>query len=390
VRRAWPELRSANRSGSSANAETALAEGKQWFVDKRPFRACLPGPEIVHTAGKHYIWRMEKRWLLLLGSFIAFYYLIHVIYDMPNLVHGDPGFDLFPGNGRAWLSRSADIGFYFLFAFLPYLALWRWWPQRQMGSIVLLLMGLPLVFLLRYWMERSGMTRGIRMRTFFLNHLFYTLISLVFGIVFYFIRWSRYKELQQKDLEIQRRQAELSFLRSQINPHFLFNSLNNIYSLVYQGSGQALTAIAGLSDLLRYMLYDVAEKVPLATEMDYIQKYIALQQLRFDHPVEVHIKKEGSMDDVVIPPLLLIPFVENAFKHGDLHKAGMEIYLQSSKQKMYFHCTNRKGSQQKDPGGGIGLENVKRRLSLLYPGKHLFSIEEGPVNFSVNLELIYD
>jgi sensor histidine kinase YesM len=309
---------------------------------------------------------------------------------MPNLVHGNPGFDWFPGNGRQWLARVGDIVFYFLFAFITYLALWRWWPQRQWGNFTVLLLGLPLIFLMRHWIERSGMGRGIRLRTFFLDHLLYTLISLVFGVVFYFIRWSRYKELQQKDLEIQRRQAELSFLRSQINPHFLFNSLNNIYSLVYQGSGQALTAIAGLSDLLRYMLYDVAEKVPLATEMDYIRKYIGLQQLRFDHPAEVHIKVDGSMEGVAIPPLLLIPFVENAFKHGDLSKAGMDIYLQSSKQKTYFHCTNRKGLHQKDPGGGIGLENVKRRLSLLYPGRHVFLIEESPINFSINLELIHE
>jgi len=333
---------------------------------------------------------MKKRQLLLLGSFVAFYYLIHIVYDIPNLIHGDRGFDWVPDRGREWLSRTGDIIFYFIFAFIPYQALWQWWPSKKMTPIGLLLLSLPVIFLLRYWMERSGAGRGIRLRTFFLNHVFYTLISLVFGVSFYFIRWSRYKELQQKDLEIQNRKSELSFLRSQINPHFLFNSLNNIYSLVYQGSGQALTAIAGLSELLRYMLYDAAEKVPLATEMAYIQKYIGLQQLRFEHPVEVDLKMEGNMDGIVIPPLLLIPFIENAFKHGDLSKGGLSIYLQSSSQKTYFHCTNRKGLQQKDPGGGIGLENVKRRLSLLYPDKHVFLIEEGPINFSINLELQHD
>lgn len=328
---------------------------------------------------------------MLLGSFVAFYYLIHIVYDMPNLVHGNPAFDWFPGNARGWLARAGDITFYFLFAFIPYWVLWRWWPQKRWQPIALVILaGLPVIFLLRYWLERGGVGRSIRLRTFFLNHLFFTLISLVFGIVFYFIRWSRFKELQQRDLEIQNRKSELSFLRSQINPHFLFNSLNNIYSLVYQGSGQALTAIAGLSELLRYMLYDAAEKVPLATEMDYIQKYIGLQQLRFDHPVEVDVKIEGEMDGIVLPPLLLIPFVENAFKHGDLARGGVSIYLKNSRQKTYFHCTNRKGLQQKDPGGGIGLENVKRRLSLLYPGKHVFLVEENPVNFSITLELMHD
>ncbi|HEY4206413.1 MAG TPA: histidine kinase [Puia sp.] len=334
---------------------------------------------------------MEKRQLLLLGSFAAFYYLIHIAYDMPNLVHGYPQFDLLPRAGRAWLTRIGDIGLDFLFAFIPYLALWRWYPEKkQLPLILSILLGLPLAFLLRYWMERIGANGGLRLRTFFLNHLFITLISMVFGFIFYFVRWSRYKELQQKDLEIQNRQSELSFLRSQINPHFLFNSLNNIYSLVYHGSDQALTAIAGLSDLLRYMLYDAAEKVPLKTEMEYIEKYISLQQLRFDHPIEVSVREEGDIRNTFVPPLLLIPFVENAFKHGDLEKGGLSIYLSNSRQKTYFHCTNRKGVHEKDPGGGIGLENVRRRLSLLYPGKHVFAVENGPVNFTINLELIHD
>jgi hypothetical protein len=208
------------------------------------------------------------------------------------------------------------------------------------------------------------------------------------------LSWFIYKRTKDKILRFQgleialdKSEADLQFLRSQINPHFLFNSLNNIYSLVYQGSGQALTAIAGLSDLLRYMLYDAAEKVPLATEMDYINKYISLQQLRFEYPVVVDMKVEGTMDGVLIPPLLLIPFVENAFKHGDLQQASLSIILKCDGKKISFYCTNRKGQQQKDPGGGIGMENVKRRLSLLYPDKHVFLVEDGPVNFSVKLEL---
>jgi sensor histidine kinase YesM len=334
---------------------------------------------------------MEKRQLFLLGGFVAFYYLIHIAYDMPNLVHGYPQFEWLPGPPRAWLLRIADIGLEFLFAYIPYLALCHWYPEKKNFQVVLfILIGLPLIFMLRFWLERAAMVRGLRLRTFFLDHLFMALISMVFGIIFYFIRWSRYKELQQKDLEIQNRQSELSFLRSQTNPHFLFNSLNNIYSLVYHGSDQALTAIAGLSDLLRYMLYDAAEKVPLQKELSYIEKYIGLQQLRFDHTIVVDLKTEGDLQTTLIPPLLLIPFVENAFKHGDLNKGSLAIHLRNDAQKTYFQCTNRKGMHRKDPGGGIGLENVKRRLLLLYPGKHVFSIEDGPVNFSIHLELTHD
>jgi len=338
---------------------------------------------------------MAKRLYLLLGSYLAFYYLLHLVYDMPNLVHGRAQFEWLPDSLAGWAARLGDLGFYFLFALAPYLALCRWYPQKKiLQTLLLIIVSLPLVFLFRYWTERgvSAIPRGIRLRSFFQNNIFYSLISLVFGTVFYFIRYSYYRELQQKEQEIQSRQSELSFLRSQINPHFLFNSLNNIYSLVYQGSGQALTAIAGLSDLLRYMLYDATEKVPLEKEMDYIQKYIGLQRLRFEHPIQATVQIKGDLQGVEIAPLLLIPFVENAFKHGDLSAAGggLAILLDRQKNKILFHCTNRKGHHQKDPGGGIGLGNVKRRLSLLYPDRHVLTIDDGPINFSINLELTHD
>jgi len=349
----------------------------------------------------------------LLGSFVALYYLIRVGYDMPNLVHGTPQFTWWPAGLGGWWARIRDIGFYFLFTLLPYLILFRWYPAKKVLLTILLIMAcLPLLFLLRYWVEADWLGRGGRLKTYFQNTIFYALIFSVYGAVFYFIRYSRYKELQQKDLEIQNRQSELSFLRSQINPHFLFNNLNNIYSLVYQGSAQALTAIAGLSELLRYMLYDTTEKVPLQKEMDYIRKYIELQRLRFDHAIKVEIQVEeagmagvkprqgegpelegaGGLAATIIPALLLIPFVENAFKHGDFSgtEQGLKILLFNSTPKTYFHCYNRKSPGQKDAGGGIGLENVRRRLALLYPGRHSLLIEEDPVQFCVKLELTHE
>jgi sensor histidine kinase YesM len=215
-------------------------------------------------------------------------------------------------------------------------------------------------------------------------------LYIIYGIVFYFIRYSYYKEMQQRELLLQNRQSELSFLRSQINPHFLFNSLNNIYSLAYQQSDRVLPAISGLSDLLRYMLYDANEKVPLEKELAYIRKYIDLQRLRFGQPIQADLHVAGKTDEVSIPPLLLIPFVENAFKHGDLSNgSGLQINIYTSDQKLHVLCYNKKGSQAKDAGGGIGLENVKRRLSLLYPGKHVLAVEDKNDFFSVNLELNY-
>lgn len=354
---------------------------------------------------------MRKRLLLLLGTFIAFYYLIRVAYDMPNLVHGAPLFIWWPRRAGDWLARIGDITFYFLFPWIVYQVLFRWYPPKKVLFCILFIgISLPAIFLLRYGAEYSQTPHGLRLRSYFQNTIFYSLIFSVYGAVFYFIRYSYHKELQQKDLEIQNRQSELSFLRSQINPHFLFNNLNNIYALVYQGSTQALPAIASLSELMRYMLYDTTEKVPLQKEIDYIQKYIELQRLRFDHPIRVQIQVQAmprhgqtasppvdSAAGVTVPPLLLIPFVENAFKHGDFTegKNGLTITVFTSGglgggQKTYFHCSNKKGLRQKDAGGGIGLENVKRRLSLLYPGRHTLSIEEDNIHFSVKLELVHE
>ncbi len=208
-------------------------------------------------------------------------------------------------------------------------------------------------------------------------------------MVAYFIRYSHYQELQQKEAVMQRKQAELLFLRSQINPHFLFNSLNNIYSLVYHRSEQSLQALSSLSDLLRYMLYDTEEKVVMQKEIDYIEKYIALQSLRFEHKVKIEIKIIGQPSSVVMAPLLLIPFVENAFKHGDLSPEGEGITLSifANEHQMNFACLNRTGHHQKDTGGGIGLQNVRRRLDLLYPGKYDLSVEEKDNHFSVQLEI---
>ena len=187
------------------------------------------------------------------------------------------------------------------------------------------------------------------------------------------------------------KEAELYKLRQQLQPHFLFNSLNNIYSLVYQGSSQSLAAIAGLSDLLRYMLYDATEKVPLEKEIDYIRKYIELQKLRFEGPVNVSMQVTGATTGTLIPPLLLVPFVENAFKHGDFAgQEGLALTVHCTRQKTWFYCHNKKGNQQKDASGGIGLDNVKRRLALLYPGRHHITVDNTPDHFTVNLELLHE
>ena len=329
-----------------------------------------------------------KLWLLLFG-FTASYFIVHMAYDLPNMLSGSPRFGRITRTSLFYITSDLLISFFY--SLIPFLALYYFYPgKNRFLAIVIIVVSMPLLFMAHYWiMEMTD--RYSRIRHFFNGNLFYISIFIIYGIAFYFIRYSYYKELQQRELLLQNRQSELSFLRSQINPHFLFNSLNNIYSLAYQQSDRVLPAIAGLSDLLRYMLYDANEKVPLEKELEYIRKYIDLQRLRFEQPVKAELMVAGNTVDVLIPPLLLIPFVENAFKHGDFshENNGLLINIYTNNQKLHVHCHNKKGKQRKDVGGGIGLENVRRRLSLLYPGKHVLLVEDKNDFFTVNLELDY-
>ncbi len=334
--------------------------------------------------------KMRRQLLWPFIGFIAFYYLLHMAVDLPNLINGTATFSLLPLSAKGLLFRLIGIVANSLFTLVPYLILLYLYPQTKIIALIVVIgVAISALFFCSYFFETTMLRRGTRLRFFFRNNLLYIFTYTAFGIVFYFMRYSHLQALQKKELELANRQSELSFLRAQINPHFLFNSLNNIYALVYMQSGKALDAIAVLSDLLRYMLYETSEKVSLQKELHYIEQYIALQKLRFDWPVKTEMKVAGQPDSIYIAPLLLIPFVENAFKHGDFseHADGLSVSVSVTQQKIYFHCFNQKNHQQKDDSGGIGLENVERRLALLYPGKNKLTIDSNDTHFIVNLEI---
>ncbi|MET0463503.1 MAG: histidine kinase [Chitinophagaceae bacterium] len=341
---------------------------------------------------------MRLKPLLFLFIFAAFYILLHLAYDMPYIIYGNSrfigGVDTRIGLAR----RLIDIAGSSLFALIPYFLFFRFYPDKKWGRILLaLLIILPMVFFLGYWLEglanwklRSANTSFPRLRSYFLDHLFYIILYVIYGIAVYFIRYAYFREIQQKELALQNRESELSFLRSQINPHFLFNGLNNIYSLVYLQSPNSLEAIAGFSDLLRYMLYDTTQDVPLEKEVHYIRQYISLQELKQGGGIRSKFDVQGPTDRTFIPPLLLIPFVENAFKHGAPEDDEIIVSIQTAARQTTFYCQNKKSAHRKDASGGIGLHNVRRRLELLFPGKHQLSIMDGPVFFMVKLEIDHE
>jgi len=195
------------------------------------------------------------------------------------------------------------------------------------------------------------------------------------------------------ELLLEKQSGELALLRSQINPHFLFNTLNNIYSLVYQKSDDAPEAVMKMSSIMRYMLYDATtDSVLLEKEIEYLKSFIELEKLRIRHKDFVELNISGNVEGRTIAPMLLIPFVENAFKHGSRTVAnmGIRISLSIESQQIRFDVSNhlrKNATVTKDQVGGIGLTNIRRRLNLLYPGKHQLEISSDENLYSIQLIL---
>jgi two-component system LytT family sensor kinase len=188
-------------------------------------------------------------------------------------------------------------------------------------------------------------------------------------------------------------ETELNFLKSQINPHFLFNSLNSIYFLIDKKNTDARQALLQFSDMLRYQLYDCsANTIAIEKEVRFLEDYIRLQQLRKDQQYEVAVDVGQNVKGFSITPLLLVPLVENAFKHISHHHEGnnfVHVELKRMNGTFSFTVENSKDDHQRitEPAGGIGLANVKRRLELLYPGKHELSIDNSETKFKVALNI---
>lgn len=221
----------------------------------------------------------------------------------------------------------------------------------------------------------------------------YTVIISIYAMLIRFsIDWvdaQKYKD----ELIKERQASEIALFRSQVNPHFLFNTLNNIYSLVYNKSAEAPEAVMKLSSIMRYMLYDSnSDFVAMHKEIEYLNSFIELQQLRITQKGFVEINVNGSMENCTIAPMLFIPFVENAFKHGDKnHEPGISIQLDIQPRKFIFSVENylkTGNSQSNEESGGFGLENIKRRLGLLYPDKHKLIIDTSGEKYKIELTIL--
>jgi two-component system, LytTR family, sensor kinase len=201
--------------------------------------------------------------------------------------------------------------------------------------------------------------------------------------------------MQQRMVEMakEKAEAELNFLKSQINPHFLFNSLNSVYFLIEKQNSEARDALHKFSAMLRYQLYEMNGKaIFIEKEISYLRDYIDLQKLRKEENFSVELNSSPGLSGICIEPLLLIPFVENAFKHIS-HHTGRPNYIRIDALVkdgwFHFNIENSKDVQEssKDGHAGIGLANVQRRLELLYPGRHQLKISNGIDTFAANLSI---
>lgn len=201
--------------------------------------------------------------------------------------------------------------------------------------------------------------------------------------------WYTLQQVEKEKVEL-----ELKSLKMQINPHFLFNSLNSIYAMALVKSDKTAASVLELSNLLRYMIYEVGDKrVSLEKEVEIIQGYLDLQRLRSDASTEVSFQIEGNLTGIMIAPLLFFPLIENSFKHGVKgvsDSAFVRMHLKCNTNQIDFSITNNKGEiDDIEAGhyGGIGLQNVSSRLALIYPKKHEFKVEDEHDKFSVHLTI---
>ncbi len=235
-----------------------------------------------------------------------------------------------------------------------------------------------------------------RLRGFWEFNPFYTFLNIYLVVVLFsavkLIKYWFVDQKQKAELESKNRISEMALLRSQLNPHFLFNTLNNIDTLIMKDQQKASDAIIKLSDILRSVIYESDEKVTIIKEIDYLNNFIDLQRLRLKDPDFVSFEIDVHCKNQKIAPMLLIPFVENAFKHGlkNVPSPGICIKLQCDSNSVIFEVTNQINAhiiQNKDAVSGIGLANTKRRLELLYPKNHQLDIVKDDYQFKAKLKI---
>lgn len=349
--------------------------------------------------------KMNRRLQILLHIVFWGYFIISSAF---NTYHSTGGFlaalHLSSGLARAWYAFVFAFGyqFYFMsgfygFYFLVGPALFKKQYLLALLAIITTFMGVVLV---RFFFEVEVFIPYLKFNNYpegifpvgryIGNAVTVSLNHSLFGLAVYFIVSTNRADKEKRELEKEKISTELSFLKSQVNPHFLFNTINDVYALTYQKSDDAPEALLKLSGMLRYMIYDSSiEHTPLEKEINYLADYIALQNIGAKKTLCVTLNAAGDIQGTHVAPMLLIPFVENIYKHGIIDDATKPalVHIRVNNNTLSVTATNYIKQQNKDDTGGIGLKNISRRLQLQYPGKHNFEVKENGETFSCMLQI---
>lgn len=294
---------------------------------------------------------------------------------------------------RIWLYVNYLLtAFVINYCFLPRYFYQRKYLQFAIGVLIIIIVS---ILIEEFWLEKMIFPNTKRAENFpglMYNFLFLFPILMIF-VGFKFAWDVQYKETRLQDLEQKVTESQLQFLNSQINPHFLFNNLNNLYSYALDNSPKTPKIILELSSILRYMLYDCREKyVPLSKEIQCLDDFIKLQSLQIEERGSIRFDVQGEYSHYRIAPLILIVFVENCFKHSTssmTEHMSIDVQLKVEKEVLIMDCVNKysETDNTNDLSNGIGLDNVKQRLSILYPDMHTLQMGGDGNNFKVHLEI---
>jgi sensor histidine kinase YesM len=338
----------------------------------------------------------QKKWFVILLH-ILFWMLL---FSLPFLLQG-------PNENRRpqdrWTSSSSAMLFYLvnnatwvgLFYLNAHFFVPKFFNTKKYGGYTLVLIFSLFVMIMLGWFNRVMILP--KTPSNWNTHILLTVLIFIFiisaSLTYQLIRDRSAAERLQKEKENETLKTELSLLRSQVSPHFMFNVLNNMVALARKHSDQLEPSLIKLSSLMRYMLYEAdEEKVSLEKEIDYLRSYIDLQQQRFGKQVAVDVIIHPADSHYEIEPMLLIPFVENAFKHGTglIEDARILIEMKAEKGVLEFTVRNKfnpASEEVRDKTSGIGLTNVRRRLNLLYGKKHDLQIRKKEELFTTLLKI---
>jgi sensor histidine kinase YesM len=337
--------------------------------------------------------------LVKLQRYKTYHFLFWILYAAFWSFTFVPGNNLFSAFGTSLLI----LLFHAVVAYFNnYYLIEKYLLKREYGTYLLsLLLSIALAFfpiVLIYYvvvLEDSSASQQVWSWRFFLINSFSIGLTVAITTSLKLLKDYYQKERRNKELLKLNNVSELKFLKGQINPHFLFNSLNNLYALSLKKSDSTPDFILKLSGLLRYVLYDSSEgKVGIDKEVEYLENYIDLERIRLSDRGVIELHKKGFFTGKLIEPMLMIPFVENAIKHGInsiANGAWVKINLTLEDGVLHFTIENNKPKAEnlplKNQPGGIGIENTKRRLSILYPNSHELSIRENESTYFVSLKV---